>query len=76
MIRVTDIKKVRIKWTTKEMQWEIDLKNMKLWVTLSWLAGAACLKTPGAGWSVTLNIPMFKGDEGRNFIERYIYVNE
>ena len=38
--------------------------------------GAACLKTPGAGWSVTLNIPMFKGDEGRNFIERYIYVNE
>lgn len=38
--------------------------------------GAACLKTPGAGWSVALNIPMFKGEEGRNFIERYVYVNE
>lgn len=38
--------------------------------------GAACLKTPGAGWSVELNIPMFKGDEGREFIERFIYVNE
>ena len=38
--------------------------------------GAACLKTPEVGWSIEFNIPMFKGDEGRNFIERYIYVNE
>ena len=60
-----------------------DLLEMLKGIGVDWYAyplwiqrGAACLKIPEIGWSIEENIPIFKGEEGRDFIERYIYVNE
>lgn len=60
-----------------------DLLEMLKGIGVDWYAyplyeqrGAACLKIPESGWSIEGNIPMFKGEEGRNFIERYVYMNE
>ena len=50
----------------------VDWYAYPLWIQ----RGAACLKIPEIGWSIEENIPIFKGEEGRDFIERYIYVNE